>query len=355
MSRLSSALNGFARHATIRATRRLIVTVVGGTVLAAGVALLVLPGPAFVVIPVGLGILATEFVWARRLLGQVRERIIGQYRAAGPAPGAPAPTSDAPLDAVVMAGARGSEDAFVQATGAAHRALISVAGRPLLAHVLAALGAFPGVGSVRVSIDPAGADLARKALTECGAPLPASWPQSADSPARSALAVLDSGVPFPLLVTTADHALLTPAMLEEFLREAQKREADLVVGVVPKPRVLARYPGTRRTGLRFADVTICGANLFLLRTPASRKAVAFWVRVERDRKRPLRLVRHFGLWTTLCFALRRLRFDRALEIAGARMGLVVDAVRLSEAEAAIDVDNVDDLELAEAIFRSRAS
>ena len=49
-----------------RAARRLVVLVIGGTVLALGVALLVLPGPAFVVIPAGLAILALEFGWARR-------------------------------------------------------------------------------------------------------------------------------------------------------------------------------------------------------------------------------------------------------------------------------------------------
>jgi len=58
---------GFA-VATLKQARRLIVAVVGGTVLLIGLALLVLPGPAFLVIPLGLGILATEFVWARRLL-----------------------------------------------------------------------------------------------------------------------------------------------------------------------------------------------------------------------------------------------------------------------------------------------
>ncbi len=47
--------------------------VVGGTVLLIGVAMVVLPGPAFVVIPAGLAILATEFVWARRLLVRVRD------------------------------------------------------------------------------------------------------------------------------------------------------------------------------------------------------------------------------------------------------------------------------------------
>lgn len=57
----------------MRHARRLIVTVVGLTVLAIGVAMIVLPGPAFIVIPVGLAILGTEFVWARRLLQHLKE------------------------------------------------------------------------------------------------------------------------------------------------------------------------------------------------------------------------------------------------------------------------------------------
>ncbi|MCL5096994.1 MAG: PGPGW domain-containing protein [Candidatus Omnitrophica bacterium] len=52
----------------LRHIKRLTVGVIGGTVLVIGIALLVLPGPAIVVIPLGLAILATEFVWARRLL-----------------------------------------------------------------------------------------------------------------------------------------------------------------------------------------------------------------------------------------------------------------------------------------------
>ena len=56
----------------IKVVRRVIVSVVGSTVLLIGIALLVLPGPAFVVIPVGLAILATEYAWARRWLRKVR-------------------------------------------------------------------------------------------------------------------------------------------------------------------------------------------------------------------------------------------------------------------------------------------
>ena len=55
--------------------RKLIVGVIGLTILLIGVAMTVLPGPAFIVIPVGLGILATEFAWARRTIRRARVMI----------------------------------------------------------------------------------------------------------------------------------------------------------------------------------------------------------------------------------------------------------------------------------------
>jgi ribosome-associated translation inhibitor RaiA len=65
----------------LRMARKIAVAVIGLSVLAIGIALIVLPGPALVVIPVGLAILATEFLWARRLLHRLKERarrMVGQ-------------------------------------------------------------------------------------------------------------------------------------------------------------------------------------------------------------------------------------------------------------------------------------
>lgn len=62
-----------------RLVRKLVVLVIGGSVLLFGVALIFLPGPAIVVIPVGLTILATEFIWARRLLKQLKTKL-GEMR-----------------------------------------------------------------------------------------------------------------------------------------------------------------------------------------------------------------------------------------------------------------------------------
>ena len=55
--------------------RKLIIAIVGGTVLLIGVALIVLPGPAFIVIPIGLAILATEFAWARRAVDRAKAMV----------------------------------------------------------------------------------------------------------------------------------------------------------------------------------------------------------------------------------------------------------------------------------------
>ncbi|HXM33469.1 MAG TPA: PGPGW domain-containing protein [Chthoniobacterales bacterium] len=67
-SRFATAL-----RLTLPALRKLIIAVIGGTVLLIGIALIVLPGPAFIVIPVGLAILATEFAWARHALKRTRD------------------------------------------------------------------------------------------------------------------------------------------------------------------------------------------------------------------------------------------------------------------------------------------
>ncbi|MFH1500354.1 MAG: PGPGW domain-containing protein [archaeon] len=60
-------------HNILKDVKRIIILIVGGTILLIGFALIVLPGPAILVIPLGLAILATEFVWAKKLLNRAKE------------------------------------------------------------------------------------------------------------------------------------------------------------------------------------------------------------------------------------------------------------------------------------------
>jgi tellurite resistance protein TerC len=59
---------------SIKQAKRLIIAIIGFTVLLIGLAMVVLPGPAFIVIPIALGILATEFIWAKKLLDRVKSK-----------------------------------------------------------------------------------------------------------------------------------------------------------------------------------------------------------------------------------------------------------------------------------------
>lgn len=63
----------FRKAPNLRVAKRIVVAVIGGTVTLIGIALVVLPGPALVVIPIGLSILATEFLWAKHWLKKARQ------------------------------------------------------------------------------------------------------------------------------------------------------------------------------------------------------------------------------------------------------------------------------------------
>ncbi len=60
---------------SLKKMKRMIVALIGTTILFVGIAMIFLPGPAVVVIPAALGILATEFAWARKALQLVKDRI----------------------------------------------------------------------------------------------------------------------------------------------------------------------------------------------------------------------------------------------------------------------------------------
>jgi uncharacterized protein (TIGR02611 family) len=61
---------------SLQKAKRAVIALTGFTVLLVGAAMIFLPGPAVLIIPAGLAILASEFVWARRLLKKVKERLI---------------------------------------------------------------------------------------------------------------------------------------------------------------------------------------------------------------------------------------------------------------------------------------
>jgi hypothetical protein len=225
----------------------------------------------------------------------------------------------------------------------------------MLLRVVRTLQQAPEISPLWVSIDePEALDTVRE-LGELCAGGGLTTHTSLSSPSRSVRDVLSRGLPTPALITTADHALLTPEIVTHFLAAADRSEADVAVGLVSEAVIRAAHPTTTRTYLRFRDGGYSGANLFAFRTPAAHAAADFWVGAEQFRKRPWRLASVFGPRALLAFALRRLTLDAALARASEAIGCRVAPVRLPFAEAAIDVDRPSDLVLVTKILESRTS
>lgn len=264
------------------------------------------------------------------------------------ADGRPSDESAAPLTALLLAGRRGGCDDLARTAGYSHKALITVAGVPLIARVLDSLRAVARIGKVVISIDAAA--VLRNVDAAAGLDVHASRISPAASVADYLRTRPEVG---PILVTTSDHPLLSAEILAYFCSAAGDIEADVVVGVVAESVFRARYPESRRTFVAFEGERLCGANLFLLQTPAAARAVRFWERAGQFRKRPWRLTSLFGVWNLLCFACGRLDRRTAIDRVSRVIGAQVEVVELPFAEAAIDVDTPHDLETVERILAAR--
>jgi GTP:adenosylcobinamide-phosphate guanylyltransferase len=254
--------------------------------------------------------------------------------------------------ALILAGSRGPDDPVARLAGESHKALVPVAGVPMLLRVTRTLRQAPSIGRLVVCIDrPTFARLSETVAAEFGADVGIIEPGTTPSASvRRALEELTDAL--PLLVTTADNALLSPQMVEHFCAAAPA-DADLAVGVATETTIRHAYPHSIRTYYRFGGEGYSGCNLFLARTPAVAKVATFWSDMERHRKRPWRLVAAIGPLTFLRFLLGLLDLEAATRRLSAIVGARVCAVEMPFAEAAIDVDKPADLALAEEIIGRR--
>ncbi len=259
-------------------------------------------------------------------------------------------TGDGEWNALVLAAGRGPDDPMARAFGVSHKCLLEVGGVPMLRRVVEALRAHPRVKGIAVVIERA--DIAARAF---GGRLPEGvrvLPAAGSAAASVMEAVRMHGLRLPLLVTTADHALLDGAMLEAFLRGAEEAEdADLVIALARREDVLAKWPEARRTWLKLGRERVTSCNLFALKTENALKAVAFWRQAEKNRKKPWKIALAFGIPALLRLLLGRGDARSVLEDLSRRLGLLARPVFMPMPEASVDVDKPDDLKLVERILR----
>jgi GTP:adenosylcobinamide-phosphate guanylyltransferase len=246
--------------------------------------------------------------------------------------------------ALVLAGSRPGRDTFAAQFGTDLKALIPVGGEPMVRRPVRALLESERVGKILVL---------GQAPDRIAAALPGDprieVRESAATIAETVLALLDNpATEWPLLVTTADHALLEPATVDEFCRASTG--TDIAIGAVERANLLRRLPGAQRTWLSFRGGAYTGANLFALGSPAVRPAIELWRSVEQDRKKAWRILSLLGPAMLVLVALRVVSLDEVMVRLSARFGLTIRAVSLSNPLAGVDIDKPEDHALAESIL-----
>jgi GTP:adenosylcobinamide-phosphate guanylyltransferase len=241
--------------------------------------------------------------------------------------------------ALVLAGSRGGIDTVARYAGVGHKALIVLNGQTLLARVVAALRA---AGADQIAVVSSHLEV-RAEAARIGV-------QTLDEAAGPSLSVRAGAVHLgtPLLVTTADHALLQADWVRQFLADVPAG-VDVAALVAARVTVEAAAPQTQRTWLKLADGHWSGCNLFYLANNRALGVVDFWRRVEAERKRPWRMASILGVGMLLRYMSGQLGLRDAAKRLGRMAGVSAAIVQTPYGLASVDVDKPADLDLVRRI------
>ncbi len=253
------------------------------------------------------------------------------------------------MNVIVTAGGRPQPgDPLYPLTQGGVKAMLNVAGKPMIQWVLDALGGSSAAGHILVVGLPA-----LDGLT-CSKPL-SSLPDAGDMLANiqagaRELARLDPAAQH-VLVCSSDIPALRPEMVDWLAAEALKADADLCYNVIRREVMETRFPGSRRTYVRLVEGRFCGGDLNAVRQSVALGRHPAWERIIAARKNPLRQAGLLGLDTLLLLLAGRLSLPRAEQSAARHLGIHGRALLCPYAELGMDVDKPFQLELLERSMR----
>lgn len=258
----------------------------------------------------------------------------------------------AALVAIVLAAQRaGVIDPLAAGAGVTHKCLVPIGGKPLIAHVLAALDATPEVGRIRIVVEPAAADSIRPLLPAYGKPVEfiASAPNVTDSVYAATRDLSGAAI-----LTTADNVLLTPAAVK-MVQGALRRGADVVFAMATRGSVLAAHPEGQRRFYRFRDDAYSNCNLFGFGGEKAFRGAEMFRGGGQFAKKPLRLLAAIGPLNLVLFLLGWFSLAGGMRRLSRRLRLRAEAVVLPDGAHAVDVDNERTYRVASILLARRVA
>ena len=250
------------------------------------------------------------------------------------------------LVAVVTAGwSPKQDDPLAEYTRGKSKALIPIAGRPMVAHVVNALAGSRYVQHiVVVALDPA---------AEVRFSMPVEYvPDAGDILGNAEAGIQYAQTHYPdldaVLLSSSDVPTITPSMVDMFIEECFRTDHDLYYSIVERGVMEARFPESRRSYVHLRDGDFAGGDLILIRPSMTLSQRDLWQNLAGARKNPLRQASMFGLWPLFKLVIRRLSIAEAERRAGKMLNLRGRAIPFPYAEVGMDVDKPFQLEIARA-------
>lgn len=260
------------------------------------------------------------------------------------------------IPAILLAGDRGPSDPVAAAVGLSRKALVPVAGVPMLVRAIRTLQDSGAVERILVVANACHELKADPEVNEAAQDGNVEFLEGADSPSTSILKILEpySGL-YPVLIATADNPLLNAGIVADFVARSLETDCDATLGVASMAAVKKRFPGVSRTFIKLRGEGYSGCNLFCLKSEKALAAVQFWTVIEKDRKKAFRFVAAFGLGTLFRVLTRTIGLEAAFERASRAIGIDARPLVLDAPEAAMDVDKPEHLVAVEAFLAAETT
>ena len=250
------------------------------------------------------------------------------------------------MDAIVTAGGiPRPEDPLYTYSHGDSKALIEVAGKPMIQWVLDALGDAKHVDKVIVT------GLSPKSGVTCKKPLHFLSNQG------RMLANIVAGVNKSLeldrknkyvLVVSSDIPAIKPEMVDWLVETCMQTKDDLYYGVCTREVMENRFPDSKRTYTRLKDLEICGSDISISHVRMATEHLDMWEQLIGNRKSPLRQASIIGLGTFFQVFTRSITLEDLVAKVSKRIGIKGKAIVWSHAEPCMDVDKPHQLELLRA-------
>lgn len=256
------------------------------------------------------------------------------------------------IDAIITAGGIPQENELLYPfTQGKNKALLDVAGKPMIQWILDALNATDSVRRIVV------VGLPLRTVLESQKPLTLldNAGDMLSNVRKGCRAVLDydSTAVYGLLVSS-DVPAFTPPMIEWIISQVSETTYDFYYCLIEQSVMLKRYPESHRTYLALKDMTLCGADVHIIRLKTATQESKVWNRLAETRKSPLKQMAIFGLDILWLILTNQVTLAKGEALLNRKLGLKGKIILSPYAELGMDVDKPGQLEMVRADLAARS-